>query len=77
MMFRSLLVACLCLAAASPPEARERGRASPWSSQKKGSGVAAQPIKPMETRDEKPRAGWGGFYGGLNAGASFSDAESR
>ncbi len=27
-------------------------------------------IEPMATKEEKPRAGWGGFYGGLNAGAA-------
>ena len=73
----SLLFTCLCLASASPLAARERARASLPPPQKKGAGGVAQPIKPMETQDEKPRAGWGGFYGGLNAGAGFSDTESR
>ncbi|KAF2990109.1 hypothetical protein OGR47_11655 [Methylocystis sp. MJC1] len=27
-------------------------------------------IEPMAAKEEKPRAGWSGFYGGLNAGAA-------
>lgn len=29
-----------------------------------------RPIEPMAAKEEKPRAGWSGFYGGLNAGAA-------
>ncbi|MDJ0447528.1 hypothetical protein [Methylocystis sp. JR02] len=29
-----------------------------------------RPIEPMTKKEEKPHAGWSGFYGGLNAGAA-------
>jgi len=35
--------------------------------------LLAKPIEPMPPREEKPRAGWGGAYGGLNSGGGFSD----
>jgi len=35
--------------------------------------LVAKPIEPMTPREEKPRAGWNGLYGGLNAGGGFSD----
>lgn len=28
-------------------------------------------VEPMPSRQEKPRAGWNGFYGGLNGGGVF------
>lgn len=74
---RSLAVAFLCLAIASPITARERTRAPLPHPEKKDADLGANPIKPMETREEKPRAGWNGLYGGLNAGAGFEDTESR
>jgi hypothetical protein len=45
--------------------------------QKQGSGVIDRPVEPVETRNDKSRAGWNEFYGGLNAGASFNDSENR
>lgn len=29
-----------------------------------------RPIEPVAGKEEKPHAGWSGFYGGLNAGAA-------
>lgn len=74
---RRFLVAGLCLVAAAPLAAREGAHAPRPQAQKKDPGFVAHPIKPMEKNDEKPRAGWNGFYGGLNAGGGFSDAEPR
>lgn len=74
---RALPVACLCLAIASPIAARERARSPLRHAEKKDVGAVANPIEPMEAREEKPRAGWNGFYSGLNAGAGLNDTESR
>jgi opacity protein-like surface antigen len=74
---RKFFVAALCLMAARPIAAHERANAPRPQAHKKDAGFVAQPIKPMEKNNEKPRAGWNGFYGGLNAGGGFSDTESR
>ncbi len=73
----TLLVTCLYLAAAPPIAARERSPISVRHIQKQGSGVIDRPVEPVETRNDKSRAGWNEFYGGLNAGASFNDSENR
>jgi opacity protein-like surface antigen len=74
---RMLLAAGLAFATAAPLAARESARAATPKAHGKDRGFPAQPIEPMKAREEKPRAGWGGFYGGLNAGAGFSDKETR
>lgn len=74
---RKVLVAGLCLVVAGPSAAREGAQAPRSPAQKKESGVVAQPIKPIEKGDEKPRASWNGFYGGLNAGGGVGDTKAR
>jgi hypothetical protein len=71
---RLFLSACLCLAIAAPLAARERAPVS--RPQKKGAGFLADPIEPMKPREEKPRAGWNGFYGGINAGAGMGKTDT-
>jgi opacity protein-like surface antigen len=71
------LAAGLALAPAAPLAASARAVAATPKAHGKGAGLLAPPIEPVKPRDEKPRAGWGGFYGGLNAGAGFSDKETR
>jgi hypothetical protein len=66
------LAVCLCVSIAGPLMARERPPAPKPTAQKNGAGVLAHPIEPMKPREERPRAGWNGFYGGLNAGGSGS-----
>jgi hypothetical protein len=66
---RIALAACLCFAIAAPLAARER---TPTSKPHKGGKFLADPIEPMKPREEeKPRAGWNGLYGGINAGAGL------
>ena len=74
---RTFLAAFLCVLATTPLAARERVHAAGAQNQKKGAGFGADSIKPIEKKDEKPRPGWNGFYGGLNAGAASSDTGSR
>ena len=72
-----LLAASLASATAAPLAASARAGAATPKAHGKSAGFPAQPIEPVKPREEKPRAGWGGFYGGLNAGAGFSDKETR
>lgn len=72
---RTLLAACLCVGLVAPLAARERAPASSPRSHKKGASFLADPIEPMKPREEKPKAGWNGPYGGFNAGAG--NAETR
>lgn len=52
------------------------GRAPAMRGPKAESGRKAEiprhgrPIEPMAAKEEKPSSDWGGFYGGLNAGAA-------
>jgi hypothetical protein len=71
---RLFLPLCLSLAIAAPLAARERAPAS--RPQKKNAGFLANPIEPMKPREEKPRAGWNGFYGGINAGAGMGKTDT-
>lgn len=74
---RKFLVIGLCVVASDPIAARDASHAPRPQAQKKDPSFVAPPIKPMEKNDEKPRAGWNGFYGGLNAGGGFGETEDR
>jgi hypothetical protein len=77
MIARIVLAACLCALTAAPLAARERTPTSKPQSHKKGASFLADPIEPMKPRDEeKPRAGWNGLYGGINAGAGLGKTDT-
>lgn len=72
------LVAMLAFALAAPVAAAEGDRApfgAKPAASKKGHGGAflEKPIEPAPEREQKPRDGWNGFYGGLNGGSASSD----
>lgn len=73
--YRIFLAACLTLAllgSATEGLCRDSApRGTKTAPAKKGSSsFIAKPIEPQAPREEKPRAGWNGFYGGLNSGAA-------
>lgn len=74
--FFAILLSAGIAVAAAPALANALGRAPAMRAPKAESGRKAdiplhgRPIEPMTGKEEKPRAGWSGFYGGLNAGAA-------
>jgi hypothetical protein len=68
---RIALVVFMAVVAASPAAATSRARKA--AAKKEEKALLAKPIEPMPPREDKPRAGWGGAYGGLNGGSGFSD----
>lgn len=74
--FAILLSAGMAFAAAPALATDALGRAPAMRGPKAESGRKAdiprpgRPIEPMAAKEEKPHAGWSGFYGGLNAGAA-------
>lgn len=77
MRLRITLLALLAVALVPPATSAARDRASigtkPENAKKGGRSFLEKPIEPAPEREEKPRAGWGGFYGGLNGGSSSGD----
>lgn len=73
------LAAIVTLTLASPVfAAQESGRAplgakATTSKKSRGGAFLENPIEAMPEREEKPRQGWNGFYGGLNGGSAASD----
>ena len=68
---RIALVVFMAVAVDSPAAAASRAQKA--AAKKEEKALLAKPIEPMPPREEKPRAGWGGAYGGLNSGGGFSD----
>lgn len=66
------LLAAAILALATPASAAPRASRSKAAKQMEKP-LIAKPIEPVAPREEKPRGGWNGLYGGLNAGAGFKD----
>ncbi len=75
--FRSMLFATLALALASPIMAAARdgalGTKAAIPRKDRGGSFLGKPIEPAPVREEKPRSGWNGFYGGLSGGSASSD----
>jgi len=68
--FRTCLLAAALGALATPAPGRDRLRPLGTPAQKSALPLPGKPIEPKAERDEKPAAGWAGFYFGLNAGAA-------
>lgn len=74
--FAILLSAGMAVAAAPALATDALGRTAAMRGPKAESGRNAdiprhsRPIEPLAAKEEKPRASWSGFYGGLNAGAA-------
>lgn len=74
--FFAILLSAGIAVAAAPALADALGRAPAMRGPKADSGRKAdiprpgRSIEPVAGKEEKPRAGWSGFYGGLNAGAA-------
>ncbi|WP_363347377.1 hypothetical protein [Methylocystis echinoides] len=69
------LLTILAMALAAPIAAAGREPAAKAATAKKTHGGAfiQKPIEPAPEREEKPRGGWNGFYGGLNGGGASGD----
>lgn len=70
--FRIGLLVLTAAVIAAPAAAASRAEKA---AKKEEKALIAKPIEPMPPRDEKPRAGWSGAYGGLNSGGGFSDRQ--
>lgn len=70
-----VLPACIAIALAGPAAAASRAQKA-GAARKPEKPVLAKPIEPMPPREEKPRGGWNGAYGGLNGGGGFSDRKN-
>jgi hypothetical protein len=69
---RIAFLVVLTFAVATPAAAALRApKASPVRKDDKS--LLAKPIEAMPPREEKPKAGWGGAYGGLNSGGAGGD----